>query len=394
MDDIIGTPLGPYHLVRLLARGGMSEVYLASREHSEQSYAIKVLQGEDEEHGLRFQREVHTLLTAKHPHIIPTLDAGQQDGVSYYVMPYIEAGSLKERLAAGPLSLDETGAILTQIADALHFLHTRGTIHRDLKPGNLLLGERNHVWLADFGLAKQVGGVNTLTAAGNLMGTPYYMAPELIDQPASTSSDIYALGVVIYEMLTGRVPFQGRTPVSICLKHLREPLPVPSRLNPQLSPALDQVLFRALAKTPSHRFSTPHELAAAYQTALTSPEVSIVPLWLNPATITIVPRPRAPGGMSRQKRTYARLAAAATVLFALGLACLGMIFPRGSSVPAARAVQMISAPAMPTPTVPTPVPTTKPATVFPIFAVSDGQQQHGYGKHHGKHHGHDGGNNE
>jgi len=215
MDDIIGTPLGPYHLVRLLARGGMSEVYLASREHSEQSYAIKVLQGEDEEHGLRFQREVHTLLTAKHPHIIPTLDAGQQDGVSYYVMPYIEAGSLKERLAAGPLSLDETGAILTQIADALHFLHTRGTIHRDLKPGNLLLGERNHVWLADFGLAKQVGGVNTLTAAGNLMGTPYYMALELIYQPASTSSDIYALGVVIYEMLTGRVPFQGRTPVSI-----------------------------------------------------------------------------------------------------------------------------------------------------------------------------------
>ncbi len=324
MEEISGTTLGPYYLVRLLARGGMSEVYLASKENSEQSYAIKIVHGEDEDDCLRIQQEVQTLMTTEHAHIIPTLDYGQQDNVYYYVMPYIGYGSLKERIAAGPLSIDETGAILTQIADALHFLHTTGTIHRDMKPGNILLDDTNYVWLADFGLAKKLEGVTNLTATGCIMGTPYYMAPELINKPSSTSSDIYALGVVVYEMLTGRVPFKGRTPVSICLKHLREPLPLPSSLNPQVSPALDQVLFSALAKTPSLRFSTPQEFAAAYQTALVHPEVCTAPQRLAPVSISITSQPTAIMRASRRRKTtYARLAAMATVLLVLSLTSIG-----------------------------------------------------------------------
>ncbi len=274
MDEISGTTLGSYHLERLLARGGMSEIYLASRTNDEQLYAVKIVHAEDEDDCLRFQREVQTLMMVQHPHIIPTVDHGQQGGVYYYVMPYIACGSLKERLAAGPLSAEEAGTILGQVADALHFLHTRGMIHRDIKPGNILLDETQHVWLADFGLARKVGGVSTLTAAGCMLGTPYYMAPELMNTPCNTSSDIYALGIVLYEMLTGQVPFQGKNPISICVKHLREPLVLPSSLNPQISPALDQVLFSALAKTPRLRFATPLALTTAYQTALIDPEAS------------------------------------------------------------------------------------------------------------------------
>lgn len=290
MDEIIGTTLGQYHLVHLLARGGMSEVYLASPAHGEQFYAVKIVRGEDETDRLRFQREVQTLMAIQHPHIISTIGYGQQNNIYYYVMPYITHGSLKERIAAGSLNTDEAGAILAQVADALHFLHTRGLIHRDIKPGNILLDEMNHAWLADFGLARKVGGISTLTAAGHMMGTPYYMAPELIDTPCNTCSDIYALGVVLYEMLTGRVPFQGNSPISICLKHLREPLALPSSLNPQISPALDQVLFSVLAKTPRLRFSTPLELAAAYQTALIDPEACPIPQRYDPADIATTPQ--------------------------------------------------------------------------------------------------------
>lgn len=215
------------------------------------------------------------------------------------------------------------------------------------------------------------------------MGTPYYMAPELVNQPGSTNSDIYALGVVLYEMLTGRVPFEGRTPIAICLKHLREPLTLPSSLNPQVSPALDQVLLSALAKTPGLRFSTPLELAAAYWTALAHPEMGALPQRPNLAVASITTSSIVAVRTKRQKTTYARLAATGAVLFTLGLASLGIFYPGGSSVPASRAAQMASVPATHTPTVPTPLPKTTHPSTSTIHVAPDGKGHHGHSKHHG-----------
>jgi serine/threonine protein kinase len=265
-----GTRLGQYTLIRQLARGGMSEVYLARKEGDERFYALKIAKQEDERHYQRLQREMRALSTLRHPHILPVLDYGEQDGIGYCVTPYIEHGTLKERIAEGPLSVEETEKILTQIADALQFMHDAGLVHRDIKPGNVLLSETGEAWLADFGLAKDLQVRSDLTDGKCLMGTPFYMAPELAEHPASPSSDIYALGVVLYEMLTGRPPFTGKTALQICWRHAYELPQPPSRYNRQLPLALDRVILRALAKNPALRFLKARDLAAAYHRALVS----------------------------------------------------------------------------------------------------------------------------
>jgi len=407
MEENIGMKLGQYHLLRRLARGGMSEIYLASPESSTQVCALKVVREENEEYGRRLEREVLVLKTLKHEHIIPTLDAGKQDGVWYYAMPYIEAGSLKARIARGPLTMEETGTLVTQIAEALHFLHVHGTVHRDIKPGNILVDARDHVWLADFGLTKPVEGLSNLTDASCLIGTPHYMAPELLDQPASASSDIYALGVLMYEMLTGNVPFKGRTPVAVCWKHVHEPPLPPSKLNPRISPAIEQAVLRALAKDPHTRYTTALELAEAYHQALTLPATAIkdLPFLLaQTQPVSIEVKPMQASMRARQKRGFARPLAAAVVLFALGLTSLSLISRSGPAGSAASAPQMISAPALaasaptaqPTPAQPTPA-RPGPAKVLAIPKVSytpssPPPQSHGHGHGEGdgggKGHGH------
>ncbi|HEU5376176.1 MAG TPA: serine/threonine-protein kinase [Ktedonobacteraceae bacterium] len=340
MDTITGTKLGPYKLTRRLARGGMSEIYVAYHEKSEQMCALKVVHWEDEEYWQRFQREIETLQQLDHPNIIRILDYGKQNNICYYAMPYIAQGSLKERIATGPLGLDEVGTILEQIANALQFLHARDFVHRDVKPGNILLDETNHAWLADFGLAKKLEGALDLTATGCLIGTPHYMAPELVNKPAATSSDIYALSVVVYEMLTGKVPFTGRTPVTICWKHVHEQPPLPSTFNPLIFPVLEQVILRALAKKPQARFATAQELTSAYFRALTYPEdFSAGEQLCLPCsdTVSITIKPARTSEMMHKRRRRARplaaAAAAAVALFTLGVGLAGLTNAGQSSTP-------------------------------------------------------------
>ena len=274
MLELEGTTLGHYHLQRSLGRGGMSEVYLATDQRSQQEVAIKLVDSGHMEYSERFQREVKTISSLAHRHILPALDYGQHGAWNYLVMPYIKQGTLRERLAKCPLTLEEAGEVLGQVVDALQFAHDHGIIHRDIKPSNILLQDEHHVYLADFGLAKALWaeGENEITQTGYVIGTPEYMAPELVEQPANTGSDIYALGILLYEMLTGRTPFKGNTPIATCLKQMREQPTSPSILNPAIPRPVERVILCALEKDPQWRFPSARALLQAYKRSLQAAE--------------------------------------------------------------------------------------------------------------------------
>jgi len=282
-----------YRLQQHLHHGMMSDVYLAYDEHLHCNVVFKLVSNDQTESRLRLQSEIQTLLTLTHDHILPVLDHGEYEAYHYLVMPYMKQGTLLKRMSKGRLSEVEVGNILVQVTSALQFAHDQGIVHRDIKPSNILLdGDSEHsVYLADFGLAKAFGKVSDLTQTGCLIGTPEYMAPELIDKPESISSDIYALGILLYHMLAGRPPFRANSPLAVCWKQLREmPVP-PSQFNPAISPPVEQVILCALHKDPQQRFPGAKALAQAYMKALLSSkhsEVSnIVPIFeLTQAQIT------------------------------------------------------------------------------------------------------------
>ncbi len=301
MSELAGTRFGPYHLQHLLGRGGMSEVYLAYDERMERSVAIKVMAGSSGLYLERFRREAEAIDKLSHPHILPALDYDDQEPWHYLVMHYAPGGTLRDLLQEGPLTLQEAGIILSQVAGALHHAHLHGVLHRDIKPSNILLQNRHYTYLGDFGLAKMLSDGTDLTRSGLLMGTPEYMAPDLAEGAATARSDIYSLGVVLYQMVTGSVPFQAATSIATFWKHVREePLP-PSCLNPEVSASLDRVILRALEKDPAHRFSTAEALSEAYQEALNSQvaeeEFSVEPRSQHPIT-----SPRLPTTPSKELR--------------------------------------------------------------------------------------------
>jgi serine/threonine protein kinase len=288
-----------YRLLQRLRQGGMSEVFLAFDEQTQQHVAIKLVTSDTPEYSKRLQREVNILRKLSHPHILPVLDGGIMDSFHYLVMPYMERGNLRERLIQGPLTLQEAGNMLAQLTNALQYAHDRGIVHRDIKPSNVLLDtdDADYVYLADFGLAREIEGGSDLTQTGCLIGTPQYMAPELADRPESVSSDTYALGIMLYQMLTGQMPFTGNDPLSIYWKQLHEEPTPPSSLNPQISPAIEQVILRALDKDPDQRFPDARTLSLAYTNAMKASEMQVLAdqdmLMLPPVEVTL--RKRATG---------------------------------------------------------------------------------------------------
>ena len=260
--------LSHYQLQRLLTCSGMSIVYIAEDTQTGCTVAIKLVHKSSHKYYKHFQREVRTLASLTHNHVLPVIEYGEHNSWFYMVMPYIAYGTLKQHLSKGLLSTCETGKILAQIADALHMIHEQGIAHGDIKPSNILLQESKHVYLADFGLARHRQEVSDTSYNYVMQGTPEYMAPELTTQAATPSSDIYALGVLLYQMLTGRPPFKSSTPIGLYWKHLHEQPMAPSFYNPQLSRATDAVVLRALAKQPAERFQTPLEFTHAYQASL------------------------------------------------------------------------------------------------------------------------------
>lgn len=265
-----------YTIQRLLKRGGMSAVYLALDDEGQQPVAIKMVHDSHAENSERFQREIQLARSLDHPHILPVLDSGTYGEWHYMVMPYIEHGTLQERIERGLLTPEEASPLLEQVADALQYAHDKGIIHRDIKPTNVLLRDDSYAYLTDFGVAKARDEDFSLTRTGAMIGTPKYMAPELAFEPATPLSDIYSLGVLLYQMLTGRVPFDGVTPLDTMQKHLQEPPLLPSRLNSAIPHSVDQVILLALHKDPQLRFQSPTALVQAYNASLMT--VSMIPV--------------------------------------------------------------------------------------------------------------------
>ena len=268
MAGLEGITFGPYHLKQLLGRGGMADVYLAYDEAMDRDVAIKVMSTNSAGSLERFRREAEAIDKLCHEHILSVFDYDDEEPWHYMAMLYAPGGTLSDLLQTGPLTPDDTGEILDQIASALQCAHDHGVIHRDIKPSNILLRDPHYVYLADFGVAKMLSSSGEITQTGTLMGTPEYMAPDLAEGPATPGSDIYALGVLLYRMIAGRVPFSGSTPMATYWKQMHEKPVPPSHVNPALSPMIDRVVLRALEKDPHKRFQRAQELAEAYRQAL------------------------------------------------------------------------------------------------------------------------------
>jgi len=260
MDTWIGQQLGPYELQSKLGAGGMGVVYRAVHRRLGQARAIKVLPtvfAHDEMFLQRFEREAKLASELRHPNIVMIYDIAEEKGVNYIVMELLDGPSLHEVIRQdGPLPLERAIGLLGQLADALDFAHQRSVVHRDIKPGNALVGANDHVTLVDFGIARAAEGTR-LTEANTRIGTAEYMAPETITEGESgAGTDLYALGVIAYDMLTGRVPFTGVNSQTIMYAQIHTPPPSPRSLRTDLPPAVEQVVLRQLDKDPTHRYPT------------------------------------------------------------------------------------------------------------------------------------------
>jgi serine/threonine-protein kinase len=279
MFEFIGKKLGAYEIGEPIGQGGMATVYKAFQPGMNRTVAVKILPpllAQNATFLARFRQEAQVIARLEHTHILPVYDYGESDGVVYIVMRYLDGGSLQKKIDAGRVPLRDVSKILSQIASALDYAHRQGVIHRDIKPSNVLLDRQGDAFLTDFGIAKMVAGTLDLTGTG-VIGTPQYMSPEQGQGlEIDGRSDVYSLGVMLYETLTGRVPFDAETPLAVVLKHVTEPLPPVRSHAPDLPESVERVLGTALAKKSGDRYATAGELAAAFDDAIQT--------GLNPAT--------------------------------------------------------------------------------------------------------------
>jgi hypothetical protein len=329
MDPLIGRMLGPYRVIARIGEGGMAIVYRAYQESLGRYVAVKVLRGElahDPEFTTRFRREALAAARLSHPNILPVYDAGTAEGLSYIVMDFAEAGSLKDVIAQGPLPPEQAVDLAAQLADALDYAHRQGLVHRDIKPGNILIAQDGRPLISDFGIARAAFDSMRLTRTSALIGTPEYMAPEQAEgQPLDGRADLYALGIVLYEMLTGRVPFSTNTPAATLYKQVHESPPPVRQLNTLVPAWLEQVVDRALAKRPEDRYQQGRDMAAALRRAApllgaasTPPLATLPGAAAIPARQAPLPEPRAAGSAGpRRGLIWALLGVIAVLLLAL-----------------------------------------------------------------------------
>ncbi len=318
-EALIGTVLGTCTLQRLIGQGGMGAVFLAQQSRPRRQVALKVLlpmnsltPNQLAAFLERFRRETDAAASLVHPNIMPVHEYGERDNLAYLVMPYISGGTLRDELEReSSLPLAKVVNYLDQLAAALDFAHEHGVIHRDIKPANILMTPEGRLLLTDFGLVKIIVEGQTpqvrLTGAGAPVGTPDYMAPEqVIGEGVDGRADLYSLGIILYQMVTGTTPFQGETPMQIAAQHLQIPPPSPQMLRPDLPVAAEQVILRALAKRPGDRYSRAHDLADAFRTALVGTGIPLgtgATAALNGATAARLLTPQSIFGATQQAGT-------------------------------------------------------------------------------------------
>jgi serine/threonine-protein kinase len=264
-----------YRLVHRIGSGGMADVWLAEDSHLQRNVALKILQprfAQDREFIERFRREAESAAGLQHPNIVAVFDRGEADGTFYIAMQLLHGRSLKALIDQG-LTPEQAVGLVRQVLEAAGFAHRHGIVHRDLKPQNVIVDEEGKAVVTDFGIAR--AGASEITQAGSVMGTPHYLSPEQAQGLEVTAvSDLYSVGVILYEALTGRVPFEGDSAVAIAMKQVANTPQRPSSINPAVSPALDAVVMRALEKEPGQRFQSADAFVAALDRALAEPAIA------------------------------------------------------------------------------------------------------------------------
>lgn len=371
-----------YELREELGQGGMATVYRAYDPMFEREVALKILKREslnDLQTRERFERETKIIARLEHAAIVPVYDVGRDRDQLFFVMRYMVGGSLIERIQKGTLSLAEIAHILQRLAAALDYAHRKGIIHRDLKPGNILFDESDNAYISDFGIAKFVQAAPKLTSSG-IIGTPTHMSPEqALGESVDARSDIYSLGVILFEMLSGKTPFEATTPLGMAYKHATEPAPHIRELNPNLPPGVEPIIEKVLAKKPDQRYSSATELADAFIATLSEPlppDISlatpIVPfVTTNVEGLTIPPPAEEPARPSSLRSWLLG------GVFALALAVVAFWgYPRFAAPVGATPKTATATPAASTPTnLPAPSPTATPAptdTVAPTAVLDPG----------------------
>jgi len=324
---------GRYAVLQRIGSGGMADVWLADDTHLQRRVALKVLHArfaQDREFVERFRREAEAAASLQHPNIVAVFDRGEIDGTYYIAMQYLEGRSLKQAIDAG-LAPEQAAALIRQVLEGARFAHRHGVAHRDLKPQNVIVDAEGKATVTDFGIAR--AGVSEITQAGSVMGTPHYLSPEQAQGFEVTAvSDLYSIGVMLYEALTGRVPFEGDSAVAVAMKQVSQAPQRPSSINPQVSPALDAVVMRALEKEPGQRFQNADAFIAAIDAALKDPgggaenTAAFAPL---PPVVAVPEEPVAEGfeDEERRRRRIWLLVAAAVLIGLL----IGFILTRDTT---------------------------------------------------------------
>ena len=301
-DSLVGQTLGGYRLVERLGQGGMATVYKAYESALDRYVAVKVLPqffANDPNFAQRFRREAKAIAQLNHPNIVPIYSYGEVSGITYIAMQFVEGGTLKHERGQ-KFNFEDALRLLLPIARALGYAHQRGIVHRDIKPSNVLLAEGNWPVLADFGLAQMAETSARLTESGVGMGTPMYMSPEQGQgDKVDHRTDIYSLGIILYELMAGDVPFRADTPMAVVIKHISAPMPMPRQMNPNIPENLETLILKATAKNPDDRYQTAGEMATAMELALNS--LSAMPAAKSPQEV--LPPAREPVGLAVAEAT-------------------------------------------------------------------------------------------
>ncbi len=381
--DLAGQTIGAYRIIEQIGQGGMAVVYKAYEPALDRYVAIKVLPeyfAHDPDFVARFEREAKAVAKLDHPNILPIYGFGRDDGLTYIVMRYVQAGTLREMMGK-PLDLRSAAGIVRQVAEALNYAHQHGVVHRDVKPSNVLMADGKWALLTDFGLARMVESSAQLTKSGVGVGTPAYMSPEQgRGLKVDTRTDVYSLGVMLYEMVTGQVPYDAETPMAIVLKHITAPLPLPRKVNPGIPEVVERVILKAMAKTPDARFHTTTELADALDKAVAKlplpaqrpepqPAPTVVPAAPDTA-LNVEPAPTLRVRAPAAKKIIPLWALGGIGVVALLMLIAGMVFAGlrliSSPTPTMRVVAATSTrPALATQTPKPATPSTIPATPVP-----------------------------